>query len=179
MLRQFRLSDLTSNLAANEGSGQIRTSLLDRGLSITGGSLLLGAGPGQVEGLVTTGADAMGIGNLHNWWLEIYAEGGLPGVILQLVFLVGLAAGLLRRARTDGDPFVRYLASGAFAALVGFTVGALGPSSSLSFAPMWTLFGLGLAVLALPAGDKTTAGSPPEAGAAPTTGASPDAEAGA
>ena len=178
MLRQFRLFGLTSDLATNQGSGQIRTSLLDRGLSITGGSLLLGAGPGQVEGLVTTGADAMGIGNLHNWWLEIYAEGGLPGFVLQLIFLVGLAGGLLRRVKTHGDPFVRYLASGAFAALVGFTVGALGPSSSLSFAPMWTLFGLGLAVLALPADDTSTAGAPPGAGAAPTGRASTDAEAG-
>ena len=179
MLRQFRLSGLTGDLATNEGSGQIRTSLLDRGLSIAGGSLLLGAGPGQVEGLVTTGADALGIGNLHNWWLETYAEGGLPGFVLQLIFLVGLAWALLRRAQTHGDPLVRYMASGAFAALVGFTVGALGPSTSLSFAPMWTLFGLGLAILALPADDAATAGAPPPADAAPTTGAATDPGAGA
>jgi hypothetical protein len=74
---------------------------------------------------------------------------------------------------------VRYLASGAFAALVGFTVGALGPSSSLSFAPMWTLFGLGLAVLALPADDTATDGAPPRAGTASTKGAATDRGAGA
>jgi len=174
MLRQFRLSGLVGDLAANKGSGQLRTSLLDRGLSAAGGSLLLGAGPGQIEGLVTTGADALGIGNLHNWWLETYAEGGLPGFALQLIFLVGLAWGLLRRARTHGDPLVRYLASGAFAALVGFTVGALGPSSSLSFAPMWTLFGLGLAVLALPADDTAGDAASPREGATSPTGAAPD-----
>jgi teichuronic acid biosynthesis protein TuaE len=135
MLRQFRLAGLASDLAAKKGSGEIRTNLLDRGLGIAGGSLLLGAGPGQAEGLVTAGTDALGIGNLHNWWLETYADGGLPGFALQLIFLVGLAWALLRRVQTHGDPFVRYLASGAFAALVGFTVGALGPSSSLSFTP--------------------------------------------
>lgn len=164
MLRQFRLSGLATDVAANKGSGQIRTSLLERGLGVAGGSFLLGAGPGQVEGLVTSGADAVGIGNLHNWWLEAYADGGLPGFALQLIFVVGLAWGLLGRARTHADPFVRYLASGAFAALVGFTIGALGPSSSLSFTPMWTLFGLGLAVLALPDDDTATDFADPGAG---------------
>jgi len=153
MLRQFRLAELTQNLATKTGSGEARTNLLNRGLGVAGGSLLLGAGPGQVDGLVTKGTDALGIGNLHNWWLETYANGGLPGITLQLIFLVGLAWGLLRRAQTHSDPFVRYVAGGAFAALAGFSVGALGPSSSLGFAPMWTLFGLGLAVLALTAGD--------------------------
>jgi teichuronic acid biosynthesis protein TuaE len=179
MLRQFRLAGLTTDLAANKGSGEIRTSLLDRGLSIAGGSLLLGTGPGQVEGIVTSGADALGIGNLHNWWLETYAEGGLPGFVLQLIFLVGLAWGLLRRARTHGDPFVRYLASGAFAALVGFTVGALGPSSSLSFTPMWALFGLGLAILALPAADAATADASPAPEAALAADEAPHPGAGA
>jgi len=179
MLRQFRLSSLATDVAANQGSGQIRTSLLDRGLGVAGGSLLLGAGPGQVEGLVTAGTDAVGIGNLHNWWLEAYADGGLPGFALQLIFVVGLAWALLRRARAHGDPLVRYLASGTFAALVGFTVGALGPSSSLSFTPMWTLFGLGLAILALPAHDAATAGAPPKAGPASSTGQATDPGAGA
>lgn len=173
MLRQFRLSGLATDVAAGQGSGQIRTSLLERGLGVAGGSLLLGAGPGQVEGLVTTGTDAVGIGNLHNWWLETYADGGMPGFALQLIFVVGLAWALLRRAQTHGDPLVRYLASGTFAALIGFTIGALGPSSSLSFTPMWALFGLGLAILALPAADTAgvgavdtaAAGARPEAGA--------------
>jgi len=174
MLRQFRLAGLASDLAAKKGSGEIRTNLLDRGLGVAGGSLLLGAGPGQVDRLVTTGTDALGIGNLHNWWLETYADGGLPGFALQLIFLVGLAWGLLRRAQTHGDPLVRYLASGAFAALVGFTVGALGPSSSLSFTPMWTLFGLGLAVLALPADDTAVDAVAPTAGTASSTGEATD-----
>ncbi len=147
MLRQFRLQGLTSNLAANKGSGQIRTSLTDRGLSIAGGSLLLGAGPGQAEGVVRARADAPGIVNLHNWWLETYVDGGLPAIALQLVFYVGLIVTLWPVARGDDDPLLRYLASGTVLALVGFTIGALGPSSSMSFAPMWILYGLGIAVV--------------------------------
>jgi hypothetical protein len=147
MLRQFRLEGLTSNLAANKGSGQIRTSLTDRGLSIAGGSLLLGAGPGQAEGVVRASTDAPGIVNLHNWWLETYVDGGLPAIALQLVFYVGLIVTLWPVARSDPDPFLRYLASGIVLALIGFVIGALGPSSSMSFAPMWVLYGLGIAVV--------------------------------
>ncbi len=155
MLRQFRLEGLTSNLAANKGSGQIRTSLTDRGLSIAGGSLLLGAGPGQAEGMVRASTDAPGIANLHNWWLETYVDGGLPAIALQLVFYIGLIVTLwpVARgdpgpvARGDPDPLLRYLASGIVLALIGFTIGALGPSSSMSFAPMWILYGLGVAVV--------------------------------
>jgi len=32
-------------------------------------------------------------------------------------------------------------------ALLGWTIGAVGPSSSVSFAPLWILYGLGLAVI--------------------------------
>ena len=50
-------------------------------------------------------------------------------------------------ARHHPDGFLRYLASGTVLALLGFTVGAVGPSSSVSFAPMWILYGLGLAIV--------------------------------
>ncbi len=149
MLRQFRLSQLASDVSAKQGSGEYRTTLTDRGLMIAGESGLLGAGPGQADVLLASGTDAADIVNLHNWWLELYANGGLLGLALQLAFLTVLTLSLLGRARHAHDPFVRYLAGGVVAALAGFVIGALGPSSSLSFAPMWTLFGLGIAILAL------------------------------
>jgi O-antigen ligase len=153
MLRQFRLSALLQDVSSGRGSGSIRTDLYERGVGIAGDSFLLGAGPGQAPGLLTRGTGGTGLGNLHNWWLELYAEGGLPGLLLHLTFFAGLVAGLVRKARASGDPFVRYLAVCAFAALAGFVIGALGPSRSLSFAPMWVLYGLALAVLAVPVAD--------------------------
>jgi O-antigen ligase len=150
MLRQFRLSGLVRDVSASKGSGDIRTTLYERGLTIAGGSLLLGVGPGQTPGIITSGTSAVEIGNLHNWWLEVYAEGGLVGLAFTLTFIVVLLGGLLRCARAPGDPFLRYLATCTFAALVGFAIGALGPSRSLAFAPMWALFGLALAILAMP-----------------------------
>ncbi len=147
MLRQFRLESLLSQAQANKGSGAIRSSLTDRGLQIAGSTLLVGAGPGQAEGIIGSGTDALGITNLHNWWLETYADGGLVGFTLHLVFFLLLAIALWPVARHDPDPLTRYLASGTWLALLGFTIGAVGPSSSVSFAPMWILYGLALAIV--------------------------------
>lgn len=150
MLRQFRLEALLEDITEGSGSGSIRSELYRRGLAIAGESLLLGAGPGQAPGLLTGGTSGIRLGNLHNWWLELYAEGGLPGLLLHLTFVFGLLWGLLRRARAPGDPLARYLATCAFAALAGFSVGALGPSRTLILVPMWILYGLSLAVLVAP-----------------------------
>ena len=147
MLRQFRLEALLSQAASNKGSGAIRSSLTERGLQIAGGTLLVGAGPGQAEGIIGSGIDAPGISNLHNWWLETYADGGLVGFALHLVFFLLLVIALWPVARRDPDPLTRYLACGTWLALLGFTIGAVGPSSSVSFAPLWILYGLGLAVV--------------------------------
>ncbi len=147
MLRQFRLEALVSQAEQNKGSGAIRSNLTARGLEIAGGTLLVGAGPGQAEGIIGTGTNALGITNLHNWWLETYADGGLVGFALHLVFFFLLVIALWPVARRDPDRLTRYLACGTWLALLGWTIGSVGPSSSVGFAPMWILYGLGLAVV--------------------------------
>jgi hypothetical protein len=147
MLRQFRLEALLSQAEANRGSGAIRSSLTERGLGIAGGTWLLGAGPGQAEGIIGSGTDALGISNLHNWWLETYANGGVVAVGAQLVFYLTLLVLLWPILLRHRDPLLRYLATGTWLALIGYSVGALGPSSALSFVPMWILYGLGIAVV--------------------------------
>ncbi|HEX5642045.1 MAG TPA: O-antigen ligase family protein [Thermoleophilia bacterium] len=147
MLRQFRLEALLSQAQSNQGSGAIRSNLTERGLEIAGGTWLLGAGPGQAEGIIGSGTDALGISNLHNWWLETYADGGLVGFSLHVVFFLLLVVALWPVARHDPDPLTRYLACGTWLALLGWTIGSVGPSSSVGFAPMWILYGLGLAVV--------------------------------
>ena len=147
MLRQFRLEALTAQAKAGEGSGALRTDLTGRGLGVAGGSFLLGVGPGQAERIISSGIGAPGISNLHNWWLETYADGGLVGFALHAAFFLLLILALWPIAQSDPDPLVRYLASGTALALFGWTIGAVGPSSSVSFAPVWILYGIGLAVI--------------------------------
>ena len=171
MLRQFRLEALLSQAQAGKGSGDIRTNLTSRGLEIAGGSFLLGAGPGQAESIISSGTNALGISNLHNWWFETYADGGLVGFALHFVFFLLLVLALWPIARRDPDAFTRYLASGTVLALLGWTIGAVGPSSSVSFAPVWILYGLGLAVISrsrLAAKERSQSGA---AGAAEPAGA--------
>ena len=147
MLRQFRLESLLSQAEQNKGSGAIRSNLTSRGLEIAGSTHLLGAGAGQAEVIIGSGTNALGITNLHNWWLETYVDGGLVGFALHFVFFLLLVFALWPIARHDPDPLNRYLASGTWLALLGWTIGSVGPSSSVSFAPMWILYGLALAVV--------------------------------
>jgi hypothetical protein len=177
MLRQFRLEALINQAQSNKGSGAIRSSLTERGLGIAGGTWLVGAGPGQAEGIIGSGTDALGITNLHNWWLETYADGGLVGFALHFVFFLLLVVALWPVARHDPDPLTRYLASGTWLALLGWTIGSVGPSSSVSFAPMWIIYGLALAVVSrsrLAARERAL-----EAAPAAGTGASPRTDAAA
>jgi teichuronic acid biosynthesis protein TuaE len=185
MLRQFRLESLLSQAQANKGSGAIRSNLTDRGLQIAGGTFLVGAGPGQAEGIIGSGTTALGISNLHNWWLETYADGGLVGFALHLVFFLLLVITLWPIARHDPDRLTRYLACGTWLALLGWTIGSVGPSSSVGFAPMWILYGLGLAVVSrsrLAASDRArepeAAGGGAPAGKLPRAGAAAEARPG-
>ena len=147
MLRQFRLEALLSQAQQNKGSGAIRSDLTSRGLEIAGSSRLLGAGAGQAEVIIGSGTNALGITNLHNWWLETYVDGGLVGFFLHFVFFWLLVFALWPIARRDPDTLTRYLASGTWLALLGWTVGSVGPSSSVNFTPMWIMYGLALAVV--------------------------------
>ncbi len=118
MLRQFRLESLLSQAEANKGSGAIRSNLTERGLQIAGGTWLLGAGPGQAEGIIGSGTDALGISNLHNWWLETYADGGLVGLrpaprLLPAAGDRAVADGPARPRPADAVPGLRDVAGAA------------------------------------------------------------------
>ncbi len=146
-IRQFRVAGLAEDIEAGTGSGDVRLDLARAGLSSANRYFYAGVGPGNAETLVKeSGQVSVGFGNLHSWWFEVFVNTGLPGTVLFLTFFFGLmvvSARALRRARGRADA---WLAAATFAALVGWIMGAFGPSTAVSFAPMWVLFGLGLAV---------------------------------
>ena len=154
---KFDISTLVQQKkAATVGSGAVRSSLLDEGLSVVADSGGLGVGAGNAESRVRSLANFTGIENLHNWWLELLVNLGVVGLALYLALYLTLLRGQLRAARQTDDPLVRWLGLAGGLSLVGFFVGALGPSSVIHFAPMWITLGLGMLTLVM----AHTSGSP-------------------
>jgi len=147
MIRQFRLPGLVQSVQQGHGSGSTRLGLLRSGLDVGMSYGFVGVGPGNAENLVKNGPVPVGIGNLHDWWLEVLVDGGLPSLVVYVLFYFGLMGVLLKVARRATDPLYRYLAVATFVAFAGYIVGCLGPSSAISFTPMWILFGVGLATV--------------------------------
>lgn len=149
ILSQFQLSTLVAQVRTQQGSGEIRTNLQERGLAMAAGSYLLGVGPGNAESILGSGLDPSPVVNLHDWWLELLANGGLPGLLLQVALYLSLIAAMSTIARRARDLLVRYLAIALLLALLGFSIGALGPSTVSTFTPMWIMYGLAIAVVSL------------------------------
>ncbi|HVG99836.1 MAG TPA: O-antigen ligase family protein [Miltoncostaeaceae bacterium] len=140
---------LGQQLETQEGSGGVRSSLLDDGLGLVAETDGLGVGAGNAETHVRSLADFPGVANLHNWWLEVLVNGGIVGFALSLLFYLTLLRRQVRTARRSRDPFVRYLALSGALALIGWILGSIGPSTAIHFAPMWIVFGLSMGALVL------------------------------
>ena len=144
MLRQFRLESLLSQAQPEQGLGRdpLQPHRAAACRSPAPRSSWAPA-PGRPRASSAPAPTPSASRNLHNWWLETYADGGLVGFALHFVFFLLLVIALWPIARHDPDPLTRYLACGTWLALLGWTIGSVGPSSSVSFAPMWILYGLG------------------------------------
>ena len=149
ILRQFQVANLVQNVEQGYGSGETRLGLTQTGLALAADSHLLGVGAGNAEGMVKLAeGDPTALGNLHNWWMEVLVDGGLPALAIYVLIYVGLMVAMYRVSRRAGDPLMRYVATATLVALIGYSVGSLGPSTAVGFAPMWVLFGVALAVVA-------------------------------
>jgi teichuronic acid biosynthesis protein TuaE len=145
---KLNFSVIQRQVQAGTGSGAVRSALLGDGLNLvveTGG---IGVGAGNAETRVKSLPDFPGVGNLHDWWLEVLVDGGLIGFALYVAFYLVLFRGQLR-ARGSPDPLVRYLGLAGTLALLGFVAGSLGPSTVIAFAPMWVTFGLCMLAMVL------------------------------
>lgn len=148
VLRQLRFTTLTENAENGGSSAGTRVALARAGLTASSRYLYLGVGPGNAEDQVKRQADAPeNVANLHDWWFEVFVNGGLPATVVYVLLYAVLVGGALRAAARATNRTLRFLAGATAAALVGYAVGCLGPSTVVSFAPMWILFGLALAVM--------------------------------
>ena len=152
VLQRFQVKSLTqtgrsTQAAATTTSAGTRLALTRAGFEAVSATGYLGVGPGNAEKEVgkQPGAPAT-ITSLHDWWLEVFVNGGLPAIVLYLLLYLGLLRASFRAATRSRDRFTQLLAAATGISLIGYVLGSVGPSTVVSFAPMWILFGLALAV---------------------------------
>lgn len=146
-IQHWRFDTLGSEIAAGTGSGGTRLNLIAGGLEALRDSHFLGVGPGNAEYHLRQMPALTTVYNLHNWWMEVLVNGGIIVFFGYVVFYAGLLYGLVRVALTVKGRLLAFAATSLLAALVGYTFGALSPSSAIHFAPMWIHFGLSMAVI--------------------------------
>lgn len=168
----FDIAKVVSQAQSGSGSGGVRSELQFAGLRAAGTRWFLGVGPGNAESIVARQNPQFTVFNLHDWWLETFVDGGLPGLLLFLTIYLLLLASMVRVARYARDALLRYLGAALAIALVGFSVAIVGPSTAINFAPMAILFGLGVAVLIRARRDDSewAAGLVPAYGGSPASG---------
>lgn len=134
--------ETASHNAAYDSLG-LRQQLTMDGIQSVIDSKGLGIGPGENMYIhkESTGMDYFA---LHNFWLELFVDGG---VIFGLAFLVWhwyMAYRLWRITRRGKDPRLTYYAKGTFLSIVGFFFAAFSASSVIYFLPMWILYGFAI-----------------------------------
>jgi teichuronic acid biosynthesis protein TuaE len=148
-VQHWRFDTLETEIDEEFGSGGTRIRLIQGGLRVSLDSHLVGVGPGNAEYHLRQLTGLETVYNLHNWWLEVLVNGGVLVFVPYLAFYGALLWSLLRVATNTQDGLTALVATSLFAALVGYTLGSLSPSSAIHFTPMWIHFGLSLAVINL------------------------------
>jgi teichuronic acid biosynthesis protein TuaE len=146
-VQHWRFDTLGAEIEAGSGSGGTRINLIVGGLVALRDSGFLGVGPGNAEHYLRQMPTLETVYNLHNWWMEVLVNGGVLIFVGYLLFYAGLLYGLLRTAMASERNLVAFVAASLLSALVGYTFGALSPSSAIHFTPMWIHFGLSMAVM--------------------------------
>jgi teichuronic acid biosynthesis protein TuaE len=165
-------TNLVSQVRSGQGSGGVRTELQTAGLRAGSTRLFLGVGPGNAEPLVAAENPTFTIFNLHDWWLEVFVDGGLPALLIFLTMFLLLLRAMVRVERYARDPLVRYLGAATAVALVGFPIAIVGPSTAILFPPLAVILGLAVAVLIRARRDDAAAAL--VAATSPSAGPAPD-----
>jgi teichuronic acid biosynthesis protein TuaE len=143
----FSVTQLAGQVKSGNGSGAVRSQLQIAGLHAAASRWFAGVGPGNAEIVVARQNPQFTVFNLHDWWLEVFVDGGLPGLLAFLTIYLLLLASMVRVARYARDAQLRYLGAATATALAGFIIAIVGPSTAVKFPPLAILFGLGIAVL--------------------------------
>lgn len=130
----------------------VRKYLLLNGLRFLAKSHYMGVGPGNIEPLME-GAPKVDKVNMHNWWAEVLVNFGVIIFVIYMALYIWMLWRLLKLAllktSPNVSPIIRWGAVSCLAAMIGYSIGGIAPSTAIHFTPMWICYGLSLAVLIL------------------------------
>ncbi|MCS1352250.1 O-antigen ligase family protein [Mechercharimyces sp. CAU 1602] len=132
-------------------SVETRKMLILNGVFFLKESAGVGVGAGNVEPYMSKMNNVNEKSNMHNWWMEILVNFGVFIFLLYLLFYFHFLLSLYRRAgkRAQTSSWLRWGLLSSALSLTGFLLGGMAPSTVIHFTPMWTVIGLGLAMLLL------------------------------
>ena len=169
--QKFDIGKLISQERSGQGSGSVRVQLQFAGVRAAETRWFWGVGPGNAETIVARQNPDFTVINLHDWWLEVFVDGGLPGLLLFLTIYVAALAAMVRVARHARDPLLRYLGAATAVSLTGLTIALFGPSTAIKFPPIAILFGLAVAILIRARREDRESGEPQAVGQSAATSA--------
>lgn len=129
----------------------VRTALIMNGLQALRDTSGLGVGAGNSR-LVQerSGIERLReIGSMHNFWIEILVDGGVLIAALFACWYLYFIRRLWSVGKNADQQILRYCGKSLSVGFIGFTIGAIGPSSVIYMLPMWMLVGFGLSVIRL------------------------------
>jgi teichuronic acid biosynthesis protein TuaE len=87
------------------------------------------------------------IENMHFFWMEIVVDAGIFFAALFFIWYLSMIVVLYRISFICNKPQIKYYASAASLALIGFIFGAISASTTIYMLPMWILFGFSIATI--------------------------------
>ncbi len=136
---------VTGAINGLQSSVNTRVQLIKNGVSIIVDHPIRGLGPAAAEGAIEE-FDNTRVINLHNLFLEIGVNFGLPALALFLSWLLSLVVGLFLLAKNYMSG-ARWLYIGLAAALIGFWLSQAAPSTFIGVRAPFIVLGLALAII--------------------------------
>jgi teichuronic acid biosynthesis protein TuaE len=134
----------------NTNSLGVRQELVKNALDELDENLWLGIGAGnskfiqQKKGMV-----AGKVTSLHNFWLEIIVDVGLPFFLIFMSWYFRLVYKLIVISDNNNDVQLIYLSKSTCVAMIGLLVSAISCSSIIYFLPFWILISIDLLLVKL------------------------------
>tara|TARA_B100000674_G_C37898410_1_gene942481 strand:+ start:301 stop:1599 length:1299 start_codon:yes stop_codon:yes gene_type:complete len=132
------------------GSLEWRRELIENGLIAfknTNG-LGLGAG-GSVANQELIGPVAGRFTSMHNFWIEVFVEGGILISVIGLFLIFNIIYNLFRISKSTKNQKIQYFSQSLFLSITTFIPAAIAASSTIYFLPMWIMFGFAISLISI------------------------------